>query len=75
MVQIFNIDTDEEHDSDLSEVTDPEEAFAAQGSRHRQQHGRSSSSTYRTYEAHISRCQHDAKDSSVIRWTVILVRV
>ena len=54
MVQIFNIDTDEEHDSDLSDVTDPEEAFAAQGSRHRQQHGRSSSSTYRTYEAQPS---------------------
>ena len=32
MVQIFNIDTDEEHDDSLSEETDPEEAFAAQGS-------------------------------------------
>ena len=54
MVQIFNIDTDEEHDDSLSEATDPEEAFAAQGTRHRQQHGRSSSSTYRTYEAQPS---------------------
>ena len=26
MVQIFNIDTDEEHDDSLSEETDPEEA-------------------------------------------------
>ena len=51
MVQIFNIDTDEEHDDSLSEATDPEEAFAAQGTRHRHQQGRSSSSTYRTYEA------------------------
>ena len=54
MVQIFNIDTDEEHDDSLSEATDPEEAFAAQGTRHRHQHGRSSSSTYRTYEAQPS---------------------
>ena len=54
MVQIFNIDTDEEHDDSLSEATDPEDAFAAQGTRHRQQHGRSSSSTYRTYEAQPS---------------------
>ena len=54
MVQIFNIDTDEEHDDSLSEATDPEEAFAAQGTRHRHQQGRSSSSTYRTYEAQPS---------------------
>ena len=29
MVQIFNVDTDEEHDDSLSEESDPEEAFAA----------------------------------------------
>ena len=51
MVQIFNIDTDEEHDNSLSEETDPEKAFAAQGSRHRQQQSRPSGSTFRTYEA------------------------
>ena len=51
MVQIFNIDTDEEHDDSLSEETDPEEAFAAQGSLHRQQQSRCSDSTFRTYEA------------------------
>ena len=34
--------------------TDPEEAFAAQGSRHRQQQSRSSGSTFRTYEAQPS---------------------
>ena len=54
MVQIFNIDMDEEHDDSLSEETDPEEAFAAQGSRHRQQQSRSSGSTFRTYEAQPS---------------------
>ena len=54
MVQIFNIDTDEEHDDSLLEATDPEEAFAAQGTRHRHQQGRSSSLTYRTYEAQPS---------------------
>ena len=52
MVQIFSIDTDEEHDDSLSEATDPEEAFAAQGTRHRHQQARSS--TYRTYEAQPS---------------------
>ena len=54
MVQIFSIDTDEEHDDSLSEATDPEEAFAAQGTRHRHHQARSSSSTYRTYEAQPS---------------------
>ena len=45
MVQIFNIDTDEEHDYSHSEESDPEE-----GSRHRQQQSRSLGSTFRTYE-------------------------
>ena len=50
MVQIFNIDTDEEREYSHSEVSDPEEAFAAQGSRYRSQQSRSSGSTFRTYE-------------------------
>ena len=74
MVQIFNIDTDEEHDSDLSDVTGSRRSFCS--SRFA-----SSPTAWKVLEfdipdvrgTAIGRCQDDAKDSSVIRWTVILV--
>ena len=50
MVQIFNMDTDNESEYSHQEESEPEEAYAAQGSRHRSQQSRPSGSTFRTYE-------------------------
>ena len=49
MVQMFNMDTDNESEYSQEE-SEPEEAYAAQGSRYRSQQSRSSDSTFRTYE-------------------------